>query len=94
MIRRELLAATGAAFATQLRARGHWDKSRISAIADGYNLLPRERMLNIQVKGKGVMPASPENEDGKGIMTSLAAAHASMEDSADRQRGVGCRKTS
>ena len=34
MNRRELLAATGAAFASQLLARGHWDKSRISAITD------------------------------------------------------------
>ena len=32
--RRELLAATGAAFASRLLARGHWDKSRISAITD------------------------------------------------------------
>ncbi len=28
-------------------------------------------MMNIQVKGKGVMPSSPEKEDWKGIMTSL-----------------------
>ena len=38
---------------------------------DGYNLLPKKRILNIQVKGKGVMPSSPEKEDWKGIMTSL-----------------------
>jgi L-ribulose-5-phosphate 3-epimerase len=38
---------------------------------DGYNLLPKKRILNIQVKGKGVMPASPEKEDWRGIITSL-----------------------
>lgn len=38
---------------------------------DGYNALPKTRMLNVQVKGKGVMPASPEKEDWKGIMTAL-----------------------
>jgi hypothetical protein len=31
----------------------------------------RNRILNIQVKGEGGMPASPEKEDWKGIMTSL-----------------------
>ena len=38
---------------------------------DGYAALPKERMLNIQVKGKGVMPASPEKEDWKAIIQAL-----------------------
>jgi len=29
----------------------------------------RNRIPNLQVKGDGVMPASPEKEDWKGIMT-------------------------
>ena len=37
----------------------------------GYNALPKNRMLNIQVKAKGVMPSSPEKEDWKGILTAL-----------------------
>ena len=38
---------------------------------DGYRLLPKKRILNIQVKAKGVMPSSPEKEDWKAIMTAL-----------------------
>jgi sugar phosphate isomerase/epimerase len=38
---------------------------------DGYNVLPKSRMMNIQVKAKGVMPESPEKEDWKGIMAAL-----------------------
>jgi len=38
---------------------------------DGYALLPMKRLLNVQVKGKGVMPSSPEKEDWKAIMTAL-----------------------
>jgi sugar phosphate isomerase/epimerase len=38
---------------------------------EGYAALPKERMLNIQIKGKGVMPASPEKEDWKAIMQAL-----------------------
>jgi hydroxypyruvate isomerase len=38
---------------------------------DGYALLPKKRILNVQVKGKGVMPASPEKEDWKAIMEAL-----------------------
>ncbi|HEX3877028.1 MAG TPA: sugar phosphate isomerase/epimerase family protein [Bryobacteraceae bacterium] len=41
------------------------------AYPDGYNALPKARMLNIQIKGKGVMPQSPEKEDWKAIMTAL-----------------------
>lgn len=46
-----------------------WGKE--TSYPDGYNLLPKNRMLNIQVKAKGVMPSSPEKEDWKGIMTAL-----------------------
>ena len=53
----------------------NWDPhnayGKETSYPDGYNLLPKSRMLNIQVKGKGVMPSSPEKEDWKGIMTSL-----------------------
>lgn len=38
---------------------------------DGYELLPKKRILNVQVKGKGVMPESPEREDWKAIMLAL-----------------------
>lgn len=41
------------------------------AYPDGYNLLPKKRMLNVQVKGKGVMPASAEKQDWKTIMQAL-----------------------
>jgi sugar phosphate isomerase/epimerase len=41
------------------------------AYPDGYALLPKNRMLNVQVKGKGVMPASPEKEDWRAIFRSL-----------------------
>jgi len=53
----------------------NWDPNNAygkeTSYPDGYNLLPKKRILNIQVKGKGVMPASPEKEDWKGIITSL-----------------------
>jgi sugar phosphate isomerase/epimerase len=38
---------------------------------DGYAELPKKRILNVQIKGKGVMPASPEKEDWKAIMQAL-----------------------
>ena len=38
---------------------------------DGYGLLPKKRILNMQVKGKGVMPESPEKEDWLAIMKAL-----------------------
>lgn len=41
------------------------------AYPDGYDALPKARMLNIQIKAKGVIPASPEVEDWKSIMTAL-----------------------
>jgi sugar phosphate isomerase/epimerase len=53
----------------------NWDPhnayGKETSYPDGYALLPKSRMMNIQVKGKGVMPSSPEKEDWKGIMTSL-----------------------
>ena len=53
----------------------NWDPhnayGKETSYPDGYNLLPKKRILNIQVNGKGVMPSSPEKEDWKGIMTSL-----------------------
>jgi sugar phosphate isomerase/epimerase len=53
----------------------NWDPhnayGKETSYPDGYDLLPKSRMMNIQVKGKGVMPESPEKEDWKGIMTSL-----------------------
>ncbi len=41
------------------------------AYPDGYNALPKERMMNIQIKAKGVIPTSPEKEDWRAIMTAL-----------------------
>jgi sugar phosphate isomerase/epimerase len=38
---------------------------------DGYGLLPKARMLNLQIKGKGVMPESPEKEDWRAIFAAL-----------------------
>jgi sugar phosphate isomerase/epimerase len=38
---------------------------------DAYNSLPKKRLMNVQVKGKGVMPSSPEKEDWKAIMQAL-----------------------
>ncbi len=54
----------------------NWDPhnayGKETSYPDGYNALPKERMLNIQIKGKGVMPTSPEKEDWKAIMEALA----------------------
>jgi sugar phosphate isomerase/epimerase len=53
----------------------NWDPhnayGRETSFPDGYELLPKKRILNVQVKAKGVMPDSPEREDWKGIMTAL-----------------------
>lgn len=53
----------------------NWDPhnayGKETSYPDGYALLPRKRMLNLQVKGKGVMPSSPEKEDWKAIMQAL-----------------------
>jgi len=53
----------------------NWDPhnayGRETSYPDGYSLLPKKRILNVQVKAKGVMPESPEREDWKAIMTAL-----------------------
>ncbi|HTS31350.1 MAG TPA: sugar phosphate isomerase/epimerase family protein [Bryobacteraceae bacterium] len=53
----------------------NWDPhnayGKETSYPDGYALLPKDRILNVQVKGKGVMPASPEKEDWKAIMLAL-----------------------
>jgi len=38
---------------------------------DGYNLLPKKRILNVQYKGKGVMPESKDKLDWKAILQAL-----------------------
>jgi L-ribulose-5-phosphate 3-epimerase len=38
---------------------------------DGYNVLPKKRMLNVQVKGKGIMPTSPDKLDWRAIIRQL-----------------------
>ena len=38
---------------------------------DGYSRLPKRRILNVQIKAKGVMPASPERLDWKSILQAL-----------------------
>jgi sugar phosphate isomerase/epimerase len=53
----------------------NWDPhnayGRETSYPDGYALLPKKRILNVQVKAKGVMPASPEKEDWKAILLAL-----------------------
>ena len=53
----------------------NWDPhnayGKEKAYPDGYQALPKSRMLNLQIKGKGVMPSSPEKEDWKAIMQAL-----------------------
>ena len=52
----------------------NWDPNNAhgieNAYPEGYNALPRERMLNIQIKGRGIMPPTP-HEDWKAIITAL-----------------------
>ncbi len=38
---------------------------------DGYAVLPKKRMLNVQFKGKGIMAASPEKIDWAAIVAAL-----------------------
>ena len=45
--------------------------ARRRPIPEGYDLLPKARMLNLQIKGKGVMPESPEKEDWRAIFAAL-----------------------
>jgi hypothetical protein len=53
----------------------NWDPhnafGKETSFPDGYKLLPIKRLMNVQVKAKGVMPTSPEKEDWKAIMTAL-----------------------
>jgi len=53
----------------------NWDPhnayGRETSYPDGYVLLPKNRLLNVQVKAKGVLPDSPEKEDWKAIMLAL-----------------------
>jgi hypothetical protein len=53
----------------------NWDPhnayGREAAFPDGYNAVPKRRLLNIQIKAKGVMPSSPEKEDWKAIFEAL-----------------------
>jgi sugar phosphate isomerase/epimerase len=53
----------------------NWDPhnalGKEKAYPDGYAALPKKRILNVQIKGKGIMPASPEKEDWKTIMQAL-----------------------
>jgi len=53
----------------------NWDPhnayGKETSYPDGYNLLPKKRILNVQVKGKGVMPESKEKEDWRAIMLAL-----------------------
>ena len=53
----------------------NWDPhnayGKEKAYPEGYSLLPKERMLNLQIKGKGVMPESPEKEDWRAIFAAL-----------------------
>src|SRR5262249_3270147 len=53
----------------------NWDPhnaiGKETSYPDGYNSLPKDRILNVQVKGKVVMQASPEKEDWRAIMLAL-----------------------
>jgi sugar phosphate isomerase/epimerase len=53
----------------------NWDPynaaGKENAFPDGYAVLPKKRLMNVQVKGKGIMPASPDKEDWKSIMQAL-----------------------
>jgi hypothetical protein len=53
----------------------NWDPhnayGKEKAYPDGYQALPFKRMMNIQIKAKGVMPESPEKEDWKSIFQAL-----------------------
>jgi sugar phosphate isomerase/epimerase len=53
----------------------NWDPhnayGKEQAFPDGYSALPWKRVLNIQVKAKGVLPDSPEKEDWTAIFQAL-----------------------
>ena len=52
----------------------NWDPNNAhgmeTAYPDGYNAVPKERMMNLQIKGRGIMPPNP-HEDWKTILTAL-----------------------
>jgi sugar phosphate isomerase/epimerase len=54
----------------------NWDPhnayGKEKSFPDGYSVLPKDRMLNIQIKGKGVMPDSAEKEDWRAIVAALS----------------------
>jgi hypothetical protein len=56
----------------------NWDPhnayGREKAYPDGFDALPKKRILNVQIKAKGVMPSSPEKEDWATIMQALDKA--------------------
>jgi sugar phosphate isomerase/epimerase len=54
----------------------NWDPQNVIAhkevaYPDGYHLLPRKRIGNVQIKGKGVMPDSDQKLDWKAIMAGM-----------------------
>lgn len=52
----------------------NWDPNNAhnleKAYPDGYSVLPKERMLNLQIKGRGIMPPNPQ-EDWRAIFNAL-----------------------
>jgi sugar phosphate isomerase/epimerase len=52
----------------------NWDPNNAhgmeTSYPDAYNVLPKARMLNLQIKGRGIMPPTP-HEDWKAIFTAL-----------------------
>ena len=53
----------------------NWDPhnaiGREIAYPDAYNVLPKDRLLNLQIKGEGVMPQSAKKEDWRAIFAAL-----------------------
>lgn len=54
----------------------NWDPQNVlgqkeTPYPDGYALLPKKRLLNVQIKGKGIMPDSKDRLDWKAIMQAL-----------------------
>jgi len=52
----------------------NWDPDNATGrenYMEGYALLPKKRMLNVQVKGRGIMPSNPGKQDWRAIMQAL-----------------------
>ena len=53
----------------------NWDPhnayGRETSFPDGYNLLPKKRLMNVHVKAYGILPENREKEDWKTIMMAL-----------------------